>query len=425
MDFPDTQKPNVLTAACRLFFICMAGFPVFALTVPRWVNVAIFAAAVIALYILFRTRNIRQSLPHRNWTVVLTAILLAPAVAVFLGQLFRQQFSWPDFDSPLRFLLAIPIFLALLRTRLNPPRMLHLSIPLSVFATWAITSYAPNLHWGEERLATSVADPLNFGRITLSLGLLSLASINWTGIDRWGVKLFKVAAFILAGYLSVRSASRTGWMAFPLVLILLAFTKGPQHRHPLWVKILATLATILVSFLLYQHIDVVHDRLALGIREIADYRWNEVNPDTSVGLRISFARMGYHLFLMHPWGGWGDMGYFSAINTPEFAAFTSQFGRWGAVMSGFHNEITTSTVRSGIWGLGSSVALFLAPLLLFGSRLRAANNLTRNTAVVGFSYVMIELISSMTTEVFELKYTAALFALMLVSLSAPLIASES
>jgi O-antigen ligase len=123
-------------------------------------------------------------------------------------------------------------------------------------------------------------------------------------------------------------------------------------------------------------------------------------------------------------GGWGDKGYFQAINSPELAAFTSQFGRWGAVMSGFHNEITTNMVRSGIWGLSASVALFLVPAWLFCSRLCADNKQTSNTAVVGLSYVIIELISAMTTEVFELKYTAALYALMLVSLSAPVILSE-
>jgi O-antigen ligase len=427
MGFPDKQKQNALLIPARwLFAACMTGFPIFALTIARWVNVAIFTAAVVAIFMLLCAPEVKLAQTHRKWVTVLAATLLAPVAAVFLGQLFRQQFSWPDFDSPLRFLLAVPVLLALLRTDLNTARALHLTIPMSVYATWAITAYAPNLYWGEERLATCVADPLNFGRIILSLGLLSLASINWTGIDQWGVKLFKITAFILACYLSVRSGSRTGWMAVPLILMLLVVVKGSKYLHPLFITAFAAATAILAVFLIYHTVDVVHDRLALGVQDITDYRWNEVNPDTSVGLRISFARMGYQLFLMSPLGGWGDKGYFQAINAPEFAAFTSQFGRWGAVMSGFHNEIITNMVRSGVWGLASSAALFLVPLLLFGSRLlRSGKQQIRNTALIGLSYVVIELISAMTTEVFELKYTAALYALMLVNLSAPVVLTES
>lgn len=417
------QKSNAPTPALWLFALCISGFPIFALSIGRWVNIALFAAGIAAVFILFSTRATARARISKSWLYALTAILLAPAAAVFLGQFFRHQFAWPDYDSPLRFLVAIPILLALLRTQLNTARLLHLTIPLSVFATWAIVSYAPRLDWTAERLASSFADPLNFGRIILAMGLLSLASINWTDIDQWAIKLFKITAFLVACYLSIRSGSRTGWLAFPLVLMLLVVAKGPKYKFALLV--LAAAVAALSSFLIYRYVGVVHDKIALAIHEIADYRWNEVNPDTSVGSRISFARMGYHLFLLNPLSGWGDKGYFAAINAPEFAAFTNQLVRWGAVMSGFHNEIITNMVRSGVWGLISSVALFLIPLLLFGSRLLDGNQQTRNTAVVGLSYVIIELISSMTTEVFELKYTAALYALMLVSLSAPVIVAES
>jgi O-antigen ligase len=417
------HKSNPAAPAYWLFTACIAGFPIFALTIGRWVNVAVFTAAITALLLLFLTRKARVAQAQDKWVTILVTLLAAPAAAVFLGQLFRQQFSWPDYDSPLRFLLAIPILLVLLRTRLHTARALHLSIPLSVYATWAFIFYAPTPIWGEVRLGTDFADPLNFGRITLSLGLLSLASINWTGIDTWAIKLFKITAFVVACYLSIRSGSRTGWLALPVVLMLLVVTKGPKYKPSLF--LFAAAAATLASLIIYNYVDAVHDRVALAIQEIADYRWNEVNPDTSVGLRISFARMGYHLFLMNPLGGWGDKGYFEAINSPELAAFTSQFGRWGAVMSGFHNEITTNMVRSGIWGLSASAALFLVPAWLFCSRLRADSKQTRNTAVIGLSYVIIEFISAQTTEVFELKYTAALYALMLVSLSAPVILSKS
>jgi O-antigen ligase len=50
------------------------------------------------------------------------------------------------------------------------------------------------------------------------------------------------------------------------------------------------------------------------------------------------------------------------MNSPEIVQYASVYAR-NFPEHGFHNEILTSAVRSGIWGLLSSLALFFFPII--------------------------------------------------------------
>ena len=52
-----------------------------------------------------------------------------------------------------------------------------------------------------------------------------------------------------------------------------------------------------------------------------------------------------------------DLGWKELMNSPEIVQYYSECAR-NFPEHGFHNEILTSAVRLGIWGLVSSIALF-------------------------------------------------------------------
>ena len=143
--------------------------------------------------------------------------------------------------------------------------------------------------------------------------------------------------------------------------------------------------------------------------------WDNQNGFTSVGARISFARMGAYYFSLRPLSGWGDQGYKDHILDPEITKFADPVAQKFPLATGFHNEFTTNAVHYGIWGLLSTALVFFVPLAIFLKAYRRSIN--PQLALVGITYMLFELASSMTTEVWNLKFTAALGALLIAGLS--------
>ena len=100
------------------------------------------------------------------------------------------------------------------------------------------------------------------------------------------------------------------------------------------------------------------------------------------------------------------------INHPELNQYALQETQEFALRSGFHNEIATNMVRSGVWGLLSSSALFLLPALFFLRGLYSDSLQAQKVALLALGYLACTFISGMTTEVFNLKFTASFHALM-------------
>jgi O-antigen ligase len=85
--------------------------------------------------------------------------------------------------------------------------------------------------------------------------------------------------------------------------------------------------------------------------------------------------------------------------------------------TGTHTEILAQGVRSGIWGLISSTALFFVPGWIFLTRISHQSARIRTAAIIGFTLVLGLFIASLTIQVFNLKYTSSFYALMIAALA--------
>jgi len=136
-----------------------------------------------------------------------------------------------------------------------------------------------------------------------------------------------------------------------------------------------------------------------------------MNADTSVGLRLSFYRMGLAYFLENPLMGWGDLGWMLRMHQPQFMEYASEFAREGP-QHGFHNEIITNAVRSGIWGLLASVGFFSVVFVraLQGLRLGSggAHRVISVTLLVCISHWFI---AGLTTEITNLVFLSSFIGL--------------
>jgi O-antigen ligase len=122
--------------------------------------------------------------------------------------------------------------------------------------------------------------------------------------------------------------------------------------------------------------------------------------------------MAIFLLEKKPLTGWGDGNFESVINDPalNFAIIET---KTVALKAGFHNDITANMVRSGIWGLIATMALLLIPALFFIRSLRSNNKNKRDLAFIALVFLICQFVSSLSMEIFTLKYSASFYGLMM------------
>lgn len=399
----------------RLTSLCVMSAPLFLVTINGWASAILFASALGAIIYLLRSGGADRPGDYAPDLRLLCLTLILPIAAILISSCFREKFEFRLFDSPSRFLIAIPIFCFVVRDRLNTAKYLQYVLPCSLIVTviQQYTFHQP-FHWGAGRMATYFVDPLTFGQYALTFGLMCLVSINLLGRDAlalWGLKVSGVA---LGFYLSIQSGSRTGWLAAPLVIgfYILQRNQKIRLRHVLGAG--ALVAALLVAG--YTFSPTIHQRAGLALQELVSYNWHGIAPDTSTGMRITFLRMGAELFMHRPWSGFGDTGIKDYLNDPQLVSFASQYTRQFALDSGFHNEFMTNAIRSGIWGVLAALALFVVPLAIFFRSFRSASAIRSANALLGITFVMCQLVSALSTEVLNLKFTASFYAILIACL---------
>jgi O-antigen ligase len=405
------QWADRLAALARLL-LCSA--PLFVMTIQGWSSTMLFAASLASVAVLAwgKLRQASLAPADRRHLRVLVIVLLAPLAAAVLAALLRRDAYLPQFDSAARFWLGIPVLLLAIRLRLDAASTLKWVLPLALaFALLHHAVFGQPERWPADRMTASFVDPLVFGYLSLTFALMCLVSISpqdWEPGKRWGV-VFRVAGVVLGLYLSVRSGTRTGWAAVPLVVgIWFHLRWGRTHR---WAPLAALAFAILAPVLAYCLFDNVQARVDEAVAQVTQYSWKGVAPENSVALRITFLRIAADLFMQHPWAGVGDTAHAApaALNAFSYASrsATEVAFRWA-----FHNQIASSGVRAGLGGLLASAALLLFPIYVCARRLGSTWPRIRSNAEMGLAFFITLFVSSMSTEVVDLKYMASFYAVM-------------
>jgi O-antigen ligase len=395
--------------------------PVFLLTVKHWTNLVVLILFIGSLFFLFRKKEtaLQDTDETKRWRLIIALTLLGPVLAVGMGQILRGELYPPNFDAPLRIALCAPIFLAisfgwLYREDKEPITFLWVKYSFPGMLLWTFVDRASwSSDWGTNVITTYFVDPLSFGSLSLLFSLLSIATLNffWNKLSITH-RTFMLITVISGLYLSVMSGSRTGWVSLPIFLFIWV-------RCFAWIeygKLKAILGALLllVGLLLFIPLQpFLVKKIFLALSEISNYHWNSLNPDNSVAMRISFYRMAVFYFFENPFKGWGDLGWMELVNSPEISQYATSFTKDYA-RNGFHNEVFTSAVRSGIWGLISSLSLLFIPVL-FAINIHAKNtNYTMKYLTVFLLFFMTHMIvAGMTTEVTNLVFLASFIGLSL------------
>ena len=338
--------------------------PIIFLNVKHGTNITLFLLFIGAINFFARMNRIsllRKSLTESH--VFFLFVLLSPTLAIAISQAIRYDFYSNNWDSPIRMLLCIPVFLAISEGWLLSGDKENItqfwikwSIPTALFAALITRIYFPGTNWAGYK-STYFVDPLSFCSFTLLFAMLTIiGGVHYHKEVNWIHKLFFAASIFIGLYLSITSGARTGWLNLPVFIIILytySLTRySKKHRFLFILLLLVGLAALF--FINTQFVN----KFYVGLQELSSYKINDLNGDTSIGMRLSFYRMGTEYFFERPLAGWGDLAWVERAARPEFMIFASNETIFAA-KHGFHNEIITNSVRSGIWGLISVISLYV------------------------------------------------------------------
>ncbi|SFU43217.1 O-antigen ligase family protein [Halomonas korlensis] len=315
------------------------------------------------------------ALGRDDWCII--AVMLAYALIWMTESLIDGQ-GTSGLDKPSRFLFALPAMLLLMT---YPPRQAALWSGAAVGALssggWASWQ---KLVEGEWR-AGGFTYVIQFGNISMLLGILCLAGLGWAVVQaraKWWVTFLLLGA--LGGILgSLFSGSRGGWVGIPFIMLVLY--RGYGRDLPTKFK-LGVIAIVLVGagsvYALPQ--TGVQERSKEAFSDVSRYLSGE-SQTSSVGARFEMWKGALHLIQEKPLVGWGSNGYHEAMLELSEQGVVNRYvaQRYDHA----HNEFIDATAKRGVIGLMALLALYLVPMTLFARQIHAANLEVRALAVAG------------------------------------------
>src|SRR5450631_464593 len=131
----DTMAASNNPVINHIVMLTLLSYPILLLTVRGGMNGLLFLLAITSLFYLFCTPKSPTTRLWDNYSISFAIAMASPILAVFLSEAYHGIFSAPPFDGPSRFLLAIPVFLALRQSELHLITFLQYGLPLGALST--------------------------------------------------------------------------------------------------------------------------------------------------------------------------------------------------------------------------------------------------------------------------------------------------
>jgi O-antigen ligase len=396
----------------RAAWVILLCYPALLLTINGAMGIQYFLLFLFAVIYLYRTQNSHSASQWDSVSIPFALAMASPVIAIFLSQTYHHNFIAASYDWASRFLLCIPIFLALRKVNFHTITILQFGLPIGALVTLLVLLIHP-FNWNGYNTTSQAFNLIHFGDTALMLGFLSLFSINWERKDHALVLALKLGGFIAGCYMSIQSGERGGWIAIPILLLLgvIAFNK-----KNLWLKfsiaIPIIIAAILLSYFLSQHIQA---RIDLIFSDLNNYIHG--NKDTSIGIRIQLYLAALHLFMENPFFGVGPGQFAHSMPALTASGLLTPLGGI-AGLSEVHNEILEKCAETGFFGLAAILSIYFVPAFFFWRATKSNHAYARVASFMGLCLILGFFIFGLTVEIFNLKMTAAFFSLTLTILMA-------
>jgi len=341
--------------------------------------------------------------------------IIALASIVFMGEGVDGNKRLAAYSG---FLFSIPIYY-LFRLYMPPSRIIWAAIVIACYivATRAwleVNGIVEDIEWSSFPVsrANGAMHPIRFGNLTLLLGFIALAgSLYIKDVKLW-MKLAGILAFFCGLYASVLSQSRGGWIAIPLLLVIVLW---PVFRELTVKSKVALLVAIVISMVVVFNLTnlKVSERFKQAESDIVQYqKYN--NSSTSLGARFDMYETAYNIFLQKPWFGVG-IGNYRKHSASYYELNEDRLSTDVIMWGNPHNEILMHMATRGVVGLVVLVMLFVVGIYLFYSNMRKYNQNTLFFAVSGLLIFVAYLHYGMSVALF-LHRDMTVFFIMYVTL---------
>ena len=164
----------------------------------------------------------------------------------------------------------------------------------------------------------------------------------------------------------------------------------------------------LIGLCAYLFVDPIHQRLWMIYSDLTLF--TSGNVDTSIGVRLQLWKAAFHLIAENPFLGVGADGFGQAMDALSASGFITPDAA-GLGKGEVHNEILAQTVRFGIFGLCSILAIYFVPFYLFLRAAKSGTHQQNGAAMMGMCVTLGFFVFGLTVETFDLKMTAAFYSL--------------
>jgi O-antigen ligase len=394
-----------------IIYILMIIVPTVIITIPKAASTLVTILSILCLASLKHSSQNWKS--TKTMAKIFAMLFLAHFISIALTQMYWGNFELSGFQQQGRLILFIPIFLYIYLNaiNLNTPS-LH-SIPItSILSTIAgiFIFPAPASQW-IGRPTIQHIDPLSFGYIMLFFACASLLiATSWA--RNWKIRVLCILGFLCGIYMSIRTGTRSGWIGVPIIGLFFAISSGKLN----WYNGLGLLCILfLISLGLYTFVDIVYQRINIGFMDISNYVWHG-HPDlneTSIGMRISMLRTGWHCFLESPLFGFGEQNLYYLIDNSIIKDYSGPVALQKASTGFMHNEMMTQMVKYGLIGALVYLSFIFSVIYLFILRRKFGIKTIIGDAF--FIYFVLLFSASLSTEVLILKPMILFFGIMFAS----------
>lgn len=285
-----------------------------------------------------------------------------------------------DLDTASRVVFFVPILLLLLKYPIKTC-VLSYSIPLGSIISLCVALYDKfilNLRPEQNPRIMHIQG----GDISMSLGILSLI-IALYAHQKKDVKL--TALSVIGGLCgivgSLLSTARGGWVALPVLLIVIIY------RHSLSKRFFLTFFGIMVATSIgisQMPNNRIMERIDVAQKDIQLYLDNH-DGNTSLGARFEMWKSALEMAKEKPLFGWGIQGATEKRKqeTEEKIA-TGNIGQFTHA----HNQYLDDLSKRGIVGLLALLAVLFVPLRAFMKKLKTTNDEIKLIATLGVAHIL-------------------------------------
>lgn len=398
-------------------------FPISFLTIKHGVHISLYALFLLFIYESLKGSNIFN--PSKQ-SILIAASLGSIFFATVIQQVITSNINFSAWDGPSRLLIAGIVFLYLQQRNINYAKVLGIAIPLSLITLCIYLGFNQKYYWGQ-RWANIFVDPNSLGSQCTILSMICLLSLDAKLYSYPNV--IKVLGAIGGFYISIKSESRGGWSAMPMMTLCWLLIQIKQLNFQadnktqlfkilgVFLLLIAGIASLVIA------IDTVQNRLSHTIYEIATWFKNPLIY-TSAGSRMSMWMATFQLIsdnLM----GYGEITIKEILANHPLHESIYLNGVKDMIVAGPHADLLSKGLSLGILGIIAYLLTILTPAVLFVSRIKSQDIAAKTAAQMGLIYVTGVFVVGLFNETLSLKYLCTFYGLMIACLAGQILYSKT